>query len=681
MLLHHADASRPSSHTPPPLMNSSSSNGAGSSAAAPHADAAAAAAAVRAIASLAPAALPHLVGHARLAATLHQALGALATHALLADAVSAAQHTAAVQPLVALLRRTQTQGNPSLVRALLPGTPPLLALLVAAHGSVRRPLLRRLLRHSVETREAEELLDAAAHALQAALAVSADERSTHIARAAHVVAALCAALPLPSLEGHASTLAPLLEQSYAAVKGTSSNAVRAQAHLLDAAADLRAAGGAAPSGELAKASKARTRPEAWKETLQAVRSSAQSSAAAAAAGPSEETLDALTSLLPHLQREPLRMRLAAPRYAGKGIEELTSMLLEEGDDEPPAQDLPPPSPPAPVAPAPAPAVDEGASANRARFNFDPSRLRWAGQRSSNDEGLSSELKRLTLARAEAPESDDEDDLGRELDVGFEEELEVEAPQDRRHGISTLVGPRGDARSYAAGAEDVSDDEDGALRSAPGTRPGSTAASRAATPDPRARVEEILRRAWLVNGAGAFARDERARKSAVRKDMLAQLGSGWDNALVEDWAVVFERNVSWRHAASSPQLRRADTLACRSRSAMRFSRASPCLLRLSPHALHRRPARTKTTARHASGPTADAEAVCHAAVVAAAAAGAAAEGAAVVQGAEGHPVAAEAAGTVATIGHGKRRRKQARHGHAATIARQRAVPRRLRQYEA
>lgn len=296
-----------------------------------------------------------------------------------------------------------------------------------------------------------------------------------------------------------------------------------------------------------------------------------------------ELLDLVSAILPHLSEGTegelgLRKRLVAGRYQGKSGEEVVQMLLDEEENESGlpveetlevVQEMRSPTPPPFNTSTPRNPIPSRANVFDEQ-PLDMSRLRWGGsaQPTAEETAMSNDLKAQILARVEAQEREqleEEWDLeegngagrGYQIgqEVGFEEELEEEEDFEpkgihRRQGISTLGGPNGQARDWTRRLEDLSDEEDSEQddltamegKGVPASAPSSSLppANSASNVERERSDERILVKAWSTLGEGLFSKD--ARKSKDRKNLLLELGGGWDDHRVESWATMFNRNV-------------------------------------------------------------------------------------------------------------------------------------------
>jgi activating signal cointegrator complex subunit 2 len=277
--------------------------------------------------------------------------------------------------------------------------------------------------------------------------------------------------------------------------------------------------------------------------------------------PSQQTADGtplfdlIYSILPYWQDhgDILKSKLKTPSYAGQSDEMIIQMLMDEGEA---AVDL---------------KQNQQTEYEKAMevlnrranvFNDEPldvsSALTHKGKGKEKDEEITSDLKAFILARASAPDSDEED--GAEWDplashtaeIGFEEELE-----DGFDGIAPARGmPRGDRHSDTSEEEDLEraaareeGEGDGALAGAGHSSAGRSAdmqmTGRTSSAAAERAAETILVAAWKEKGETLFAKD--ARKSASRNALLVTLSNvgatskKWDDQLVESWGTMFARN--------------------------------------------------------------------------------------------------------------------------------------------
>lgn len=292
----------------------------------------------------------------------------------------------------------------------------------------------------------------------------------------------------------------------------------------------------------------------WESLLASLQGSASSNAA------SDAVLSSVLAVLPHLEVdvEGLKARLSEAPYAGKNAEATVQMLLDENDNA--TAGYKSRSPGAPASPnGEADAFD----VLRSRANvFDDEpldnskvlRRNNKGREVVNEDGLSEELRARILARAEAPDSDEEDreewdpfaSTASRLEVGFEDELEGGEESEYRLAMPSLRQGAGDG---GHSEEEFEEGESDGVRGGAGhgTRePARTASSSLAAAPAQAdrATERILITAMKEDGDALFARE--ARKTAARASLLKRLnelrGKAWDDQLVESWATMFARNV-------------------------------------------------------------------------------------------------------------------------------------------
>lgn len=266
--------------------------------------------------------------------------------------------------------------------------------------------------------------------------------------------------------------------------------------------------------------------------------------------PSDELIDTIIAVLPSLgiNRAGLQERLKGPQYVGKDTEAVIQMLLQEEEDG-----------------------SHFTSTNKnddldtlqilqERANvFDEQTLQGvtvsrgkAKQRETErldlSSGLSEEIRAAILARAEEPDSDEEqvwnpfNDAA--FEVGFEEEMEEDIIENTTKGKNAVRQSRANDDDEE---EDDDDDEpkegeaDGE-RGAAGHGVSSVESNNVAA---ERASERILISAWSERGESFFSND--ARKVAKRVELKAKLndlpGRRWDDGLIESWATMFARNVS------------------------------------------------------------------------------------------------------------------------------------------
>ncbi|CEH19337.1 hypothetical protein CBOM_06667 [Ceraceosorus bombacis] len=561
------------------------------------------------LSSLRPAAIPSLLNSSpQLPAALTNTLAWLAAQSIDFGSQRRPQGQEAVlisqdvgnssYEFVHLLVRVLHEGDPTLIRMLLPQATTLLHLLTVVHlaphsGHARsikgRKLalsgLRAIFRRTLTPEEIAHLVRAAIDGLHD------DESCGSAAACLSALLRVISSKALPNDEWGKMSLeiqtaaqriyAPSNQAGGSAEHDWSASTKALNIHLQDAAALLAALRGEPikidGDATIKHRQELTTLGHGLAQSIQRpgtlpVRPHASTLEAASQSSPETSServqLDALLNVLPHISRSNLLGKLRSdPRYAARSNEQIIELLLDDPDGAqtaasprsashialpPGAESISPPR----VAKKPISPLRE----SRARFNFDPSRfLNRDGNRSSSEQGLSEELKRLTIARAEAPSSDesDVDDFGvaRDRAVGFEEELETETeqPQDRRRGISKLFGMGANASRFAEDystfdedteAEDE-DNEDHETRAPAGAAAVNTAGRQivGSSNKGKAAVSDAtaLQLHYLHHGANAFAGSDANRSSKQRRDLLASLGGSWDHALVEDWATVFTRD--------------------------------------------------------------------------------------------------------------------------------------------
>ncbi|CAO1616159.1 unnamed protein product [Parajaminaea phylloscopi] len=286
-------------------------------------------------------------------------------------------------------------------------------------------------------------------------------------------------------------------------------------------------------------------------------------------------LSLLEAVLPDLARDGFRLRrmLQGPKYRGKSEEEIVGLLLDEpeqgsGDDWPteaePVHKKREMQQPVEAAPK---------AQGKARANIfdeqplDATRLKWNRKKDADHDDtqgqlnapLPDTLRSAILARVKAQNSEAQEageewnpfaalDAGAHgQEVGFEEEVDDSETEalNRRLALSNIGGPRGNARDYvrrledfdsSSTAEDSSEPEDSQHRSATAT-PSGAAQER--------ESERLMILAYSRHGAQIFEKTSAARSSAARKrlreDLQGATGRTYDDALIESWGTMFDRN--------------------------------------------------------------------------------------------------------------------------------------------
>ncbi|UZJ52970.1 hypothetical protein CBS101457_002290 [Exobasidium rhododendri] len=262
-----------------------------------------------------------------------------------------------------------------------------------------------------------------------------------------------------------------------------------------------------------------------------------------------EIIESVLAILPYLDQHALEERLSGAKFLGKDAETVIQLLLEEEEVE---------------------SVDEEGDVADVNTEFyerqeDEEALRMLQERAnifdSQDltgvkvirgksraeeasqsnlaSGLSEDIRAAILARAEEPDSDEEEEWNpfseAAFEVGFEEEMEEEVLAGKRSGQTSSRNMDDD---YEEG-DDEEEDEEGERQ--PEARAASLGESDGVASERAA--ERILIGFWSERGEAIFAKD--ARKSALRTGLKAKLndlsGRAWDDALIESWATMFARN--------------------------------------------------------------------------------------------------------------------------------------------
>ncbi|KAN0065548.1 hypothetical protein ACQY0O_001385 [Thecaphora frezii] len=309
--------------------------------------------------------------------------------------------------------------------------------------------------------------------------------------------------------------------------------------------------------------------------------------------PDDTLLVTVNSVLPHLEIDRLRVVLARPSFQGQSAEEVIQRLLE-GDEGDQGQEVPTieaaaaaepivmrPESPDYVPPEPTASSNSTRKLVKSRANvfddvpLDLSKSSWNQAKGKEAEvgALSLELKAAILARAEAESDDEEEEWNPfaetrpQRTVGVEDELDLD--YDGREILRTAHagadgdGDDGDEDEEPEGVQrrmgtvNLSSDRSSALEysryDATNAAAASSSSSRAAAAnpakggaDPERAAERILIQQYARYGPAAFGKDAATRKSAGRRELRTQLdaleaGTRWDDALIESWATMFERN--------------------------------------------------------------------------------------------------------------------------------------------
>lgn len=302
---------------------------------------------------------------------------------------------------------------------------------------------------------------------------------------------------------------------------------------------------------------------------------AEKGRASASFEPPASLVAMIEAILPHLAADPTRLRriLSRRRFADKSDEQVIQLLLDdEGSASESDEDLPEPPIPEPIAtsniyqPAATPPPTNARANIFDEQPLDASRLQWTkAHKEDYSNSMPSMLKASILARVKAQDAEDEEAASQEWnpfadeerdarsrDVGFEEELEDGDDRiNRRMAISYLGGERGNAGEWRRRLEDYEesggDDADAdADTGDDATRPSTPTTTATGGGAARERAaEKILILAYSHHGSALFTRDAAARKSPHRKALRAELeaatGRPYDDALVESWGTMFERN--------------------------------------------------------------------------------------------------------------------------------------------
>ncbi|PWN50436.1 hypothetical protein IE53DRAFT_379760 [Violaceomyces palustris] len=319
--------------------------------------------------------------------------------------------------------------------------------------------------------------------------------------------------------------------------------------------------------------------------------------------PDPSIISVVDSILPHIGISKLKRILSKPSFRGQEVEQVVQRLLEgdQGEESDGSQGRVSTTamtdeeamvntgqvswkeenyqPPAPTAVPQTKNVAKRANIFDSQ-PLDLSKAMWGKNKADSGSdvalrgsqvvgGLDSDLKAAIIARAEA-ESEGEEEWNpfsevRAKDVGFEEELEDGESYDgaqarhtepdglhRRQGLAALGGPRANASEFIRlrDSEESSEDDEvepeGRHRNAEsGGSVGGMGQKEAGGAEAEREAERTLIRFYSRNGPAAFEKDPSSRKSALRKELKAELikvgGRGWDDGLIESWGTMFERN--------------------------------------------------------------------------------------------------------------------------------------------
>lgn len=273
-----------------------------------------------------------------------------------------------------------------------------------------------------------------------------------------------------------------------------------------------------------------------------------------------ELLSTITAIMPQWEQhlDQLKDKLSKSPYLDQSNDLIIQMLLDEG--EPKVGDVGAPS----TSTVPAQALDpmELLRQRANVFDDDPledSKLIYGGKKGKGrnakvalGSGLSDEMKAAIIARAEAPDSDEEDreewdpfaessGMNR-LEVGFEEELDEEG--DQYAGNVSIRRPAADEEGSEEEQDDIEEAEaDGRHGGAGhGTIHSNTAKTNV---ESERAAERIMITAWKESGPTQFEKQQRG--SSIRKQLIARLNDiptsnkKWDDQLIESWATMFNRN--------------------------------------------------------------------------------------------------------------------------------------------
>ena len=285
----------------------------------------------------------------------------------------------------------------------------------------------------------------------------------------------------------------------------------------------------------------------------------------------EGMLEQIHAILPHYTKSTLQRELHHAQYAGKSVEEIVQMLLDHGLT---SRDASSALQGSALQPTQRANIFDDASLISAT-RLDKGKGKGKARQEEDLEGLSGDLKRLIIARSNAPRSDDEDEeedpmnpfagldgVMRGAEEADEEEEGEEEPTGiwRRQRLSNLTGPRANARDWRQKLEDWEESESsasegesgGGAGGAPGTAKGGSTNNPSALSGAEAEraAERILIRFYADFGEKVFEKTPESRKGRERKqlkDALSQVEvqgkAAWDDHMIESWGTLFARNVS------------------------------------------------------------------------------------------------------------------------------------------
>lgn len=272
-----------------------------------------------------------------------------------------------------------------------------------------------------------------------------------------------------------------------------------------------------------------------------------------------ELISTITAIMPQWEQhlDKLKDKLSKSPYLDQSNDMIIQMLLDEG--EPETSDVAQPS----TSTVTAQEIDPMELLRQRANVFDDeplesSKLIYGGGKGKGrntkialGSGLSEEMKAAIIARAEAPDSDEEDreewdpfaernGMDR-LEVGFEEELDEE--EDQYTGTISIRKPAADED----GSEDEEEDDvEEAERHHGGAVHSSINNNTAkANVESERAAERIMITAWKETGPTLF--DKQQRGSSARKQLIERLNTistsnkRWDDQLIESWATMFNRN--------------------------------------------------------------------------------------------------------------------------------------------
>ncbi|PWN37239.1 uncharacterized protein FA14DRAFT_159382 [Meira miltonrushii] len=273
-----------------------------------------------------------------------------------------------------------------------------------------------------------------------------------------------------------------------------------------------------------------------------------------------ELLSTITAIMPQWEQhlDKLKDKLSNSPYLDQSNDLIIQMLLDEG--EPQIGDIGAPS----TSTVSAQSMDPMELLRQRANVFDDeplesSKLIYGGGKGKGrntkialGSGLSDEMKAAIIARAEAPDSDEEDreewdpfaessGMNR-LEVGFEEELDEEG--DQYTGNVSIRKPAADEEGSEEEQDHIEEAEADGRHGGAGHGAIHSNTAKANVESERA-AERIMITAWKESGPGLFEKQHRG--SSGRKQLVARLNDiptsnkRWDDQLIESWATMFNRN--------------------------------------------------------------------------------------------------------------------------------------------